>query len=53
MAFLQEYTMLDELGKGGFATVYKVRHNELGYIRAVRVLNETVVDSASKTYQKF
>ena len=53
MAFLQEYTMLDELGKGGFATVYKVRHNELGYIRAIRVLNETIVDSASKTYQKF
>jgi len=53
MAFLQEYTMLDELGKGGFATVYKVRHNELGYIRAVRVLNETIVDTSSKTYQKF
>ena len=53
MPFLQEYTMLDELGKGGFATVYKVRHNELGYIRAVRVLNETIVDAGSKTYQKF
>ena len=53
MVFLQEYTMLDELGKGGFATVYKVRHNELGYIRAVRVLNETIVDESSKTYQKF
>jgi len=53
MAFLQEYTMLDELGRGGFATVYKVRHNELGYIRAVRVLNETIVDSNSPTYQKF
>lgn len=53
MAFLQEYTMLDELGKGGFATVYKVRHNDLGYIRAIRVLNETIVNSASETYQKF
>lgn len=53
MAFLQEYTMLDELGKGGFATVYKVRHNGLGYIRAIRVLNETIVNSASETYQKF
>ena len=53
MPFLQEYTMLDELGKGGFATVYKVRHNELGYIRAVRVLNETIVDTSSTTYQKF
>ena len=53
MAFLKEYTMLEELGKGGFATVYKVRHNELGYIRAIRVLNETIVDKSSKTYQKF
>lgn len=53
MAFLKEYTMLEELGKGGFATVYKVRHNELGYIRAIRVLNETIVDKSSMTYQKF
>lgn len=53
MPFLQEYTMLDELGRGGFATVYKVRHNELGYIRAIRVLNETIVDASSPTYQKF
>ena len=53
MAFLHEYTMLDELGKGGYATVYKVRHNELGYIRAIRVLNETIVDTNSTTYQKF
>ncbi len=53
MAFLQEYTMLDEIGRGGFATVYKVRHNELGYIRAVRVLNDTIVDVNSVAYQKF
>lgn len=53
MAFLQEYTMLDELGKGGFATVYKVRHNELGYIRAIRVLNEMIVNANSAPYQKF
>ena len=53
MPFLQEYTMLDELGRGVFATVYKVRHNELDYIRAVRVLNETIVDANSPTYQKF
>ena len=45
--------MLDELGRGGFATVYKVRHNELGYIRAIRVLNETIVDASSPTYHKF
>ena len=53
MPFLKEYTILDELGKGGFATVYKVRHNDYGYIRAVRVLNETIVNESSKTFQKF
>lgn len=53
MNFLNEYTLLGELGKGGFAKVYKVRHNELGYIRAVRVLNEPVSDDKTPTYQKF
>ena len=45
--------MLGELGSGGFAKVYKVRHGQLGYIRAIRVLNEPVVDENSRTYQKF
>jgi serine/threonine protein kinase len=53
MSFLKEYTLLGELGKGGFAKVYKVRHNELGYIRAIRVLNESIADEKSHTYQKF
>lgn len=51
--FLKEYTLLGELGSGGFAKVYKVRHNELGYIRAIRVLNEPVANENSRTYQKF
>ena len=37
MAFLEEYTILDELGRGGYTIVYKVRHNKLGYVRAIRV----------------
>ena len=53
MSFLKEYTLLGELGTGGFAKVYKVRHNELGYIRAIRVLNEPITDENSHTYQKF
>ena len=53
MVFLEEYTMLEELGRGGFASVYKVRHNELEYVRAIRVLNDTIVDEKTKTYQNF
>lgn len=54
MVFLEEYTLLDELGQGGYATVYKVRHNKLGYIRAVRVLNSIIAHGEEdKTYQKF
>lgn len=54
MAFLEEYTLLDEIGQGGYATVYKVRHNELGYIRAVRVMNVLIArGEEDKTYQRF
>lgn len=54
MAFLEEYTLLDEIGQGGYATVYKVRHNELGYIRAVRVMNVLIArGQEDKTYQRF
>lgn len=54
MAFLEDYTMLEELGRGGFATVYKVRHNKLGYIRAIRVMNPIIAHGEQdKTYLKF
>lgn len=54
MVFLKDYTLLDELGQGGYATVYKVRHNRLGYIRAIRVLNTLIAHGEEDpTYQKF
>lgn len=53
-AFLEDYTLIDELGQGGFATVYKVRNNRLGYTRAIRVLNATIAKGESDpSYQKF
>lgn len=54
MAFLEDYTLLDEIGQGGYATVYKVRHNRLGYIRAIRVLKEVIANGENdETYLKF
>ena len=56
MAFLREYENLGELGKvggGSFAQVYKVRHNELGYVRAIRVLKNMITDENSKEYKDF
>ncbi len=53
MNYKDEYTILGGLGdgKGGFAKVYKVRHNEFGYIRAIRVLKDPISDKDK--YQKF
>ena len=54
MSFLEEYTLLEELGQGGYASIYKVRHNRLGYIRALRVLNTIISNGENDdTYQKF
>ena len=54
MTFLEEYTLLDELGQGAYASVYKVRHNNLGYIRAIRVLRAIIAHGETdKIYQKF
>ena len=53
MAFLQEYERLTLLGSGSFAQVYKVRHNQLGYVRAIRVLKDDVENEQDKLYQNF
>ena len=56
MTFLKEYENLGELGKvgdGAFAQVYKVRHIELGYVRAIRVLKDLITGEDSKQYKDF
>ncbi len=37
MPFLGDYEKIQRIGESAFATVYKVRHAQLGYIRAIKV----------------
>lgn len=50
---LNEYENLMEIGQGSFAKVYKVRHLQLNYIRAIRVLNAMVTGKDDKAFQAF
>lgn len=49
----KEYDILKKLGQGGYAAVYKVRHKNLKYTRAMRVLNAVITDENDPVYQKF
>lgn len=51
--FLQDYEKIRVLGKGGFGSVYKVRHAELGYIRALKVCNAFIEDKNDKAWKTF
>ncbi|MDL2310152.1 protein kinase [Parabacteroides sp. OttesenSCG-928-B22] len=53
--FLGEYEIIASSNshEGAFATVYKVRHKQLGYVRAIRVLKEIIHDEQDIKYQKF
>ena len=52
--FLKDYIFLDQLGQGGFAAVFKVRHKSLEYIRAIRVLSDTLANGEDDPkYQNF
>lgn len=49
-----EYIVINELGNGGEATVYKVRHRDYDYVRAVRILNKPILGGKNATdYNKF
>ena len=50
---LEDYTNLRKIGDGGYATVYKVRHNELEYVRAIKVLKEIITSEEDDIYKKF
>ncbi|MCM1223467.1 MAG: serine/threonine protein kinase [Lachnospiraceae bacterium] len=48
-----EYYNLRSLGKGSFASVFKAKHIELGYIRAVKVSKDIVTGENDKAWQTF
>lgn len=50
---LGQYEMLANLGSGSNGTVYKVRHHDQGYIRAIKILNGYVEDKNSTKYESF
>ena len=50
---LGQYELLANPGSGSNGTVYKVRHFEQGYIRAIKILNGYVEDKNSTKYKSF
>lgn len=48
-----DYLILRVLGSGAFAEVYKVKHLEYGYIRALRILRNYIDSEDNKLYRGF
>ena len=44
---LGKYTLLEEVGRGGYGTVYRARDEALQVERAVKVLHPALVDNAT------
>ena len=53
MSLFGEYTNLKTIAIGGEACIYKVRHNELEYVRALRALNAAIESEQDKQFQNF
>ncbi len=50
--YFGEYIRLAMIGSGAFATVYKVRHNAYGHIRALKVLDKPIVGDEKNPIKK-
>lgn len=51
--FKTRFDKLSELGHGGYATVYKVRDKKYGNLRALRKLDNAVLDTEDKVYKNW
>lgn len=49
----QEYEKLQLLGQGSFASIWKVRHRNLDYVRALKVSKEVIANENDHAYQVF
>lgn len=49
----RDYENLALIGRGAFASIWKVRHKDLDYVRAIKVSNEVVESEQDKAYQTF
>ncbi len=48
-----EYEKLMLIGQGSFANIWKVRHKQLDYVRALKVSKEVVANERDKAYLQF
>ena len=48
-----DYERLGGPYEGSYATVYKVRHNQYGYVRALKVLKDSIISEDDRKYQTF
>ena len=53
MSIKDEYEKLCIIGKGSYATIWKARHKELGYVRALKMSNEQVENENDPAYRSF
>ncbi len=51
--FDQEYTVLEIIGSGAFAEVYKIKHKKYGYVRALKRSKELITGEDNKAFKTF
>ena len=52
-AIYNEYERLGSPYEDSYATVYKVGHAKYGYVRALKVLKDSIISEDDKKYQTF
>jgi hypothetical protein len=48
---LEQYTVLERLGKGGFGSVHKVKHKDTGQLAAIKYIDITDCSTIMQSYR--